>query len=218
MCGRYVLYTTDKLQSRYQAKIVGDFLAPSYNITPGTQSPAIIHFSSTKVIYPMKWGLIPSWSRDGSIGNRLINARSETILSKPAFKSSIYSKRCLIPANGYFEWGIYNHQKQPFYFHPSQDQIISLAGIYDIWDSPDGSPIFSYTIITAPAQPKFSPVHDRMPLIIPKIAENQWLDPKISPNLLQHLLVPPPVNLDFHPVSLQLNSPSADHPDLIAPL
>jgi putative SOS response-associated peptidase YedK len=157
MCGRYVLYTTDKLQSRYQAKIVGDFLAPSYNITPGTQSPAIIHFSSTKVIYPMKWGLIPSWSRDGSIGNRLINARSETILSKPAFKSSIYSKRCLIPANGYFEWGFTIIKNSHFISTLPKIRLFHWLDIYDIWDSPDGSPIFSYTIITAPAQPKFSP-------------------------------------------------------------
>lgn len=198
-------------------------LTPRYNIAP-TQSVLAIRQSGGlgKEAAFLHWGLIPSWADSPSIGNRMINARAETVHQKPAFRHSFRSQRCLVPADGYYEWQKQaDGKKQPYLFHLPGGEPFAFAGLWEHWQSrePDGPVIESCSLITTAANALASTVHDRMPVILDPRDYDAWLDPQAEPARLQQLLVP--FADDFlvaEPVSTYVNKPTNDDSKCVEPL
>ncbi|WP_373535901.1 SOS response-associated peptidase [Microcoleus sp.] len=218
MCGRFTLNTS--------AQIIGEFfklsevpdIKPRYNIAP-TQSIATVTVEPEQMqrqLQFMRWGLIPSWAKDMKIGSKMINARSETVAEKPAFRSAIKHRRCLIVADGFYEWLPQGKHKQPYYFQMSEGEPFAFAGLWENWESPEGEKIVSCTIITTAANETVQPVHDRMPVILPDSAWEEWLDPAVnSAQEVLPLLKPYAAAMKAKPVSAIVNSPSKDSPECI---
>jgi putative SOS response-associated peptidase YedK len=167
-----------------------------------------------------RWGLIPFWAKDEKIGYRTINARAETVDSKPAFRAAFRRRRCLIPASGFYEWQAGPQGKQPYCIHPKYRPLFALAGLYEHWRDGTGQEIDSCTILVTQANPLIQPVHDRMPVILRPENYAAWLDPHTQdPAILKPLLRPTPSDeIDLYPVSKRVNSPKNDDPQCIAPL
>ena len=221
MCGRFVLISPFTL-------IVEEFLihdgngdlAPRYNIAPGQDILAVLSEEGTRRLSRFRWGLIPSWADDPAIGNRMINARAETVAQKPSFRSAFDKRRCLIVADGFYEWRREGKRKFPVYVCMESQKPFGFAGLYETWHSPEGREIRSCTIITTEANDLLRPVHDRMPVIMPKEDEDAWLDPAFhDKGRLLALLRPYPAGkMKAHDVSPRVNTPTNDSPDNIRPL
>ena len=168
----------------------------------------------------LRWGLIPSWADDPSIGGRMINARAETAAVKPAFRSAFRARRCLIVADGFYEWRKVGTRKQPYYIHLRGHRPFALAGLWDRWEGPDAGPIESCTILTTEPNELIAPLHSRMPVILDGKDCGPWLDPRSrSVDDLQSLLRPySPHEMAAYPVGLRVNSPANDSPACIEPL
>jgi putative SOS response-associated peptidase YedK len=167
--------------------------APRYNIAPTDMVPIVRQDMKlpTRRLTLAKWGLVPSWAKEASIGPKLINARAESLTEKPAFRESFLTRRCLVPANGFYEWRKLTKGTQPFHIGMPDESIFGLAGLWERWRSPNGEWLKSCTIITVPATPQIKDIHDRMPLIIPEGSYELWLDPAFKdPAGLQELLRP----------------------------
>lgn len=216
MCGRYTLTKMRDLANRYDAYADNDFnLEPNYNVSPSFVMPVITK-NSPKRIQFIKWGLIPSWAKDPSIGNKLINARAESILEKPSFKNSFKNKRCLVPATGFYEWKKDENTKIPYYFKPKDDSIFSFAGLYDVWVDAEGKDILSYTIITTEPNEMMKPIHNRMPVILRIEDEDKWLDLNSKYLELIDLLKPSESEtLEKYQVSSEVNNPRNNSENLI---
>lgn len=219
MCGRYTLTVDPKtLQAEFNIP-VPENLAPRYNIAPTQPVPVIVAENGSPHFDAFRWGLIPSWAKDPRIGNKLINARAETIAEKPSFRAAFRRRRCLIPADGFFEWQKTPHGKQPVFIHLKNRRPLAFAGLWERWFSPDGSEILSCTIITTAPNDLLAEVHNRMPVILPPDARNLWLDDSQSPQNLLSLLKPYPApEMAFYPVSKLVNSPANDDPACVEPL
>ena len=222
MCGRSTLtIDPNHLQEAFPWATLPDDLPPRYNIAP-SQHVAVIPNTGDNVITMYKWGLIPSWSKDPSIGDRMINARSESLAEKPSFRNAFRRRRCLILADGFYEWkqnpGM--KSKQPIYIHLKNNRPFAFAGLWEVWNSPDGSEIRSCTIITTQPNKLLEPIHNRMPVILPPDAYQQWLLPgDQTAAQLNKLLVPyPPEEMVAYPVSKLVNSPQYDSFELIKPV
>lgn len=224
MCGRYS--QSQSAEAIAEAFQVTDLppIAPRYNIAP-TQPVATVLQTAEQPVRQLKflqWGLIPSWAKDPAIGSRLINARSETVTEKPAFRAAFKRRRCLILADGFYEWQRVEHQKQkqPFYFHLQDHQPFAFAGLWEHWQGPDGETVESCTILTTQANDLLLPIHDRMPVILPSETYDLWLDPSVpQPERLQPLLAPyPEVAMVAYPVSTLVNRPTHETPECIQPL
>jgi putative SOS response-associated peptidase YedK len=202
-------------------------LAPRYNIAPTQEVPII---RSSPFLEPAagppprelalaRWGLVPFWAKDTKIGNRMINARGETVASKPAFRAAFRKRRCLVPADGFFEWQATPSGKQPWYIHAAGGEPLAMAGLWELWDPPDGgAPLASCAIVTTSANAFMRELHDRMPVILDAHARDAWLDPSASPDRLQALLAPAPDNLlEAWPVTRRVNSPFNEDPSLVEP-
>ena len=216
MCGRYTLDKPGQLQSRFHTQNDLELAAPRYNVAPGSMMPVITHATAI-LAETMRWGLVPFWAKDPRIGYRLINARAETVMDKPSFKHSFHTKRCLVPATGFYEW---QHQngKQPYYFHAVKEPLFSFAGLFDEWRDAEGKSLKTFTILTTQANKLMNPIHNRMPVILTPDQESVWLSPVApTPDLLN--LLHPPANslLTKYPVSSKVNSPTNDAPALIKP-
>ena len=196
------------LANRYDAYSDNDFnLEPNYNVSPSFVMPVITKNSPKKIQF-MKWGLIPSWAKDPSIGNKLINARAESILEKPSFRNSFKNKRCLVPATGFYEWKKDENTKIPYYFKPKDDSIFSFAGLYDVWVDAEGKEILSYTIITTEPNELMRPIHNRMPVILRIEDEDKWLYLHSKYSELIDLLKPSEIEtLEKYQVSSEVNNP-----------
>lgn len=222
MCGRYALYgPSSRLRESFDAEVDGFELTPRFNAAPMQWLPVVRKRSGgERVIHALRWGLIPAWAKDGAIATRLINARGETVARKPAFRSALRRRRCIVPASGFFEWQARAGGKQPFYFHPASDDLLGLAGVWERWTHPtDGESIDTFTIITTEANDAMRPFHDRMPVILPAAGYGTWLDDRTSIAEAAALLVPAPENLlAFHPVSTAVGSVRNDVPGLIDPV
>ena len=222
MCGRFTL-TIDPahLQEAFPWAVIPDDLSPRFNIAP-SQPVAVIPNTGDNGLAMYKWGLIPSWSKDPSIGDRMINARAETLAEKPSFRNAYRRRRCLILADGFYEWkqnpGI--KSKQPIYIRLINDQPFAFAGLWELWNSPDGSEIHSCTIITTQPNSLIQSIHNRMPVILFPHAYQQWITPSDLPaNELNGLLIPYPADeMIAYPVSKMVNSPQFESPDLIKPV
>ncbi len=197
-------------------------LRPNYNTAPG-QEVAVVHpLPVGRVLSQMRWGLIPSWAKDPAVGYRMINARSETAAEKPSFRSAFRRRRCIIPADGFFEWQkTPGGTKQPYLISSRDQQIMALAGLWETWRDPESDEdVESVTILTTSANEFMAPVHDRMPVILVDTgAESRWLDPDSDPATLGDLLMQyPATRLQMHAVSTDVNSTRNNHADLVKPL
>ena len=220
MCGRFVLMTVGKdLAKRFGLEEEPD-LRPRYNIAP-TQMVVIIRLDRDtlqKRLVQVKWGLVPFWAKDTAIGNRLINARAETAAEKPAFRSAFKTRRCLVPADGFYEWQKRKgDQKQPYFVSNADGSPFAFAGLWESWTAPEGEIIESCTILTTDANDLTRPIHDRMPVILKSKDYNLWLDPEVKdPKLLKPLLQPyPSERMKAEPVSPKVNKARYDAPDCV---
>lgn len=178
MCGRFILLTDlSVIVESFDIHEVTYDYRPGNNISPGQQVMAIIHDHDENRLVGYRWGLIPSWANDPSIGNRMFNARAETVAEKPSFARAFQKRRCLIPADGFYEWQKRGKIKSPLRISLKSDQPFGFAGLYETWCSPDKKPVHSCTIITTESNELMRPIHDRMPVIVPKNKEALWLDP-----------------------------------------
>lgn len=221
MCGRFALHhAASAVAEHFGVEQVGFELAPRYNIAP-TQPVAAVRQRGVRRLDACKWGLVPSWAKDPRIGNRMINARAETLAEKPAFKNALKRRRCLIPASGFYEWRQEGKERFPIYIHAQDESLLALAGLWEEWQSPEGGdPLLSCTILTTGANAFMSAIHTRMPVILPPIARQQWLDPatqELEPllALLQPLAGD---ELAAHAVGRQVNTAAFDAPSCIQPV
>lgn len=221
MCGRYSLTLAFEdvisLFNIFIDELSADTFPPRYNVAPTNIMPVIINEEGQKRIKPMQWGLIPYWAKDKSISSKLINARLETLAEKPAFKGALARRRCLVPADGYYEWQKTSNKKNPYRIIVSDRKVFAFAGLWDEWRSPNGDPILSFTIITTAPAAAVSQIHDRMPLILPKELEDRWIGGAASDqdraDFLNHIA--PETELKAYPVSPLVNSPKNDFPACI---
>ena len=193
MCGRFILLTD--LSVIVETFRIGEVAAeyqPESNISPGRQISAVIRDEDVNKLVRFRWGLIPSWAKDPSIGNRMFNARAETLAEKPSFKQAFRKRRCLIVADGFYEWQKSGRTKQPFYFSLRSEEPFGFAGLYETWMGPDRQQVHSCTIITTEPNDLIRPIHDRMPVILPKDREADWIGGNPDPERLKSMLTPYP--------------------------
>lgn len=242
MCGRFTLTTTSKAVA--DAFAVGDVKAaslpewsPHYNIAP-TQTVLAVREAArdathaaareaadheapagSRELVEMRWGLIPSWAKDASIGSRLINARAETLVDKPSFRSAFRRRRCLVAADGFYEWQRRGGAKQPYWIHFCDRRVFAFAGLWERWRDPHGNDVESCTLITTAANTLMQPIHERMPVVLAPEHYDRWLDPtNQDPLALAPLLAPHPASaMEAVAVSTRVNSPRNDDPRCIEP-
>ena len=224
MCGRYTLTVSQQqLLEEFELNELEDF-QPRYNIAP-TQSVPIIRIvgeGGKRELATYKWGLIPHWAKDPTIGNRMINARAESVAEKPAFRNAMKRQRCLVPCSGFYEWKVLDPAakkpaKQPYYIRRRDDRVIAFAGLWDRWRSPQGEEIGSFTILTTEPNELMRELHNRMPVIIPREAYGVWLDNQLlDAEPLTFFLRPCPADeLVAYPVGIRVNNPKFDDPSCI---
>lgn len=220
MCGRYTLnHTTQQITTRFQVTEPLADAQPRYNIAP-SQPVLVVTENSPRALRAMQWGLIPSWAKDPAIGNKMINARAETLAEKPSFKTALVRRRCLIPADGFYEWQKMGAAKQPMRIHRKDDALFGFAGLWDVWRSPEGAQIQTCTIITVGPNELMAPIHNRMPAILRAEEEAIWLSPSTQnvPELLAMLKPYPEEELEAYAVSRAVNAPTVDDPICIQSL
>lgn len=223
MCGRYVIEDFQELSETLRQIPFQSFFdfQPNWNAAPTHQLPVIIDVDGGLQMHPMQWGLIPGWLKPGEKPKVApINARSETIAEKPMFRNLVRRRRCLVPANGFYEWKRTGGPKQPFYIHLTDQAIMLMAGLYDVREGEDGERQASYTIITGPPNQVMGSIHDRMPMIIHPDDVELWMDRDINDIApLEPLLVPlPDREIEMYPVSTAVNSVKNNRPELMEPV
>lgn len=217
MCGRFAFYSPREAVLAVFGVELAFEITPHYNVAPSQIVAAIRagdHGEPQGA--QLRWGLVPFWARDAAIGNRMINARAETLAGKPAFRTAWRRRRCLILANGFYEWRTTPSGKTPFFISRADEQPIGFAGLWDRWEK-GPAPLETCTIITTDANRILRDIHDRMPVVLPPEALRTWLDPGTPPARLAALLQPAPdALLTAREVSRAVNSPAHDGPELIA--
>lgn len=209
MCGRFALFDTDKLAERFEVE-VGVKLEPRYNVTPGAVRPVITGKEKPK-FQLMEWGLIPFWAKDNK-PKGLINARAETLAEKPSFRQAFRERRCLVPANGFYEWQKLKDFKQPYFIGTQNDGLMAMAGLYE--ENRENGKL-TFTIITKPAVPEIKKIHERMPVVLKPESEKAWLQQGFGEEELMGILMEP-VEMVFRPVPNLVNNPGNDGEELIA--
>ena len=221
MCGRYTMSIPAETLARHFGLDAVPDVAPRFNIAP-TQAAAVVRLSTARevpVLDFLRWGLVPAWAKDASGAGRLINARAETAADKPSFRSAFRHRRCLVPADGFYEWRTEGGAKQPYRITRPDGAPIAFAGLWERWGKGD-EPLETFTILTTAANAALQPLHDRMPVIVDPIDFALWLDPTATdPALVERLLVAPPDDaLTYYPVGRAVNSVGNDDPSLVAPV
>ncbi|BDI30991.1 DUF159 family protein [Capsulimonas corticalis] len=213
MCNRYTIgKSKSEIANQFDAMMIAEIDA-SYNVAP-TQQVAIVTQSEKRVLETAKWGLIPSWAKDPKIGAKMTNARAETVAEKPAFRSALARRRCLIPADGFYEWRAQlegeKGKKQPYYFHLIGGDLFAFAGLWEVWRDPAGDWLKSCSIITTTANEVVEPIHDRMPVILRPEDIDRWLSPEPyeTQDLLSMLTPYPAEAMEAYPVGTAVNSPA----------
>ncbi|MBI4789671.1 MAG: SOS response-associated peptidase [Chloroflexi bacterium] len=209
MCGRFILEADpDEIRKAFNLDQAPSPIQPSYNIAPTQSIATVVQRDGQYVLEMMRWGLIPVWAKEMSIGAKMINARAETIAEKPSFKRPLKKQRCLIVASGFYEWQKQGASKTPMFIRFKSSEPFGFAGLYDTWKSPDGESLTSCTIITTSANELMRSIHERMPVILPKKAHKLWLDPANQDlDELVALLQPYPADkLIAYPVAPLVNS------------
>lgn len=230
MCGRYATSRTPSALVDDFAADVGDLFhdeGADYNMAPTKQAPLVVGRTGDegfhRELVTGRWGLVPSWAKDPSIGNRLINARSETVADKPSFRSAFAKRRAIVPADGFYEWyqpesapGVKRPPKQPFFM--SRPEGLGLAGLYEFWKDPDGTWLLSYTILTTAAEGEDGRIHDRAPLLVGAEIAERWLAREPWPDATDHLVPATPGVLRTWPVSTAVNDVRHNGPELVEPI
>jgi putative SOS response-associated peptidase YedK len=219
MCGRYTLASpTERLAEEFGLDGTSVELAPNYNVAPTQGVAAVLEEGGQRRLEVLRWGLIPPWADDPGIGSRMINARSETAPGKPSFRRAFRERRCLIPADGFYEWQRTNGAKQPYYIHMEDGRPFAFAGLWESWSKGGEGEVRTCTILTTGANALVGEVHDRMPVILAHDAYDVWLDPASERDELTGLLAPYPEDeMEAYPVSRFVNSPSNNDPRCIEP-
>lgn len=230
MCGRFTLRAPASVIAEQFALFQAPPFAARFNIAPSQPAP-VIRVRPKESASPgtaaggrelvwLRWGLVPPWAKDPAVGARLINARAETAAEKPAFRTALRQRRCLIAADGFYEWQRLGRAKQPYFVHLRDDRPFALAGLWEAWEGPDHSILETCTLLTTGPNELMRPIHDRMPVILPPSAYSCWLDPTIhDPGQLQPLLVPyPGEQTEAYRVGATVNSPAHDTPRCIEPI
>jgi putative SOS response-associated peptidase YedK len=221
MCGRFTLTASiDQLINRFDIEqfLEQEDFQPSYNIAPSQSVVAVINNGRHNKMGYLRWGLIPPWAKDMSIGHKMINARSETLLEKPSFRTAYKKKRCLIIADSFYEWKrIDEKRKIPMRIKLKSEELFAMAGLWENWQSPEGKSIFSCTVITTNPNKLVEGIHDRMPVILRPEDESTWLDPSINDTrILEPLMTPLDEKLmEVYEVSPLVNSPKNNSIELI---
>ena len=251
MCGRYAssrrpedLAEEFEIDRATVTETVAEPLAPDYNVAPTKEVYAVMERPPSRdspeppqrQLRTLRWGLVPSWAKDPGIGNRMINARMETVAEKPAFKRAFAVRRCLLPADGYFEWYPTSQRtkagkprKQPFFIRPRDGGVLAMAGLYEIWRDPTRGPDdtddaerfrWTCTVLTTQAEDAVGHIHDRMPLMVERERWSAWLDPTLSgkDDLLALLVPAAPGQLEAYPVSTLVSNVRNNGPELLEPL
>ncbi len=223
MCGRYVLGAPEDLSERFQLRQLAIQLPHTWNAAPTNQLPVIVeNEEGEREAKLMQWGLIPAWAarQTGKKPLAPINARAETLNDKPMFRNLIKRRRCLVPANGFYEWKNLGDHKQPYYITVPNDPLFAFAGLYEQYTGDQGEPVETYTIITTEPNELMAKLHNRMPAILHPGDEAEWLDPDITdPAQVERLLVPYLANeMRAYPVSRRVGNTRNDGPDLIEPI
>ncbi len=203
MCGRFSLTSkAHRLREHFGLALEPDHLTPRYNIAP-SEPVLVIPNRTQRLLRPARWGLIPHWATDARIGQRLINVRNETLLTREGFRAALERRRCIIPADGFYEWQRDERgHRVPFYIRRRDGEPLAMAGLWDVWHPEEGEPVASCAIVTTDANELLAPIHDRMPVILAPESYETWLSPLAqSPEDLEPLLVPcPPEWLQAHRV------------------
>ncbi|NOR87348.1 MAG: SOS response-associated peptidase [Bacteroidales bacterium] len=215
MCGRYSFaHLSTEVEKRFKIQVDGNTYIATYNAAPTQKLAVITNFDADKLSF-FHWGLIPSWAQDERMASQMINARTETLEEKPSFQSAFKTKRCLIPADGFYEWKKNGNQKTPHFIRLKTKEIFSFAGLWEEWKSKEGELRRTFTIITTPANDLMKPIHDRMPAILPRNLEKEWLQ-NPDPRDLNKMLTPfESRKMEAFEVSSQVNKVINNHPGLI---
>jgi putative SOS response-associated peptidase YedK len=219
MCARFTQHhTAAQITERFKIARVAFSSAPRFNIAP-TQNVGVIMEQSGRVLAGCRWGLIPSWARDASLGFKLFNARAETLAEKPAFRHAFARRRCLIPADGFYEWTAEGKLRQPWHIRLKGNRLFALAGLWDEWHEPGGSLLRTCTIITVPPNPLTASIHERMPAILRPEDEAGWLDSSVKDAVeLAGWLQPyPSEEMEAFRVSRRVNSAAIDEAGCLEP-
>ncbi len=216
MCGRYILSAPpETIADHFDVREVPPF-APSWNIAPTRVVPVVRESpEGERECVLLRWGLIPFWSKDPSIGSRMINARAESCTDKPAYRAAFRKRRCLVPVSGFYEWKPEGRYKQPYLFRLADEPVFALGGLWEQWRSPEGDEVQTFTIVTTAASAAIQPYHERMPLVIAHRDYEEWLS---SPNPGELLKPFEGGTFEIFPVSRRVNSVENDEPALAAPL
>ncbi len=221
MCGRFTLTAAvPELEARFQIEVTTLPYEPSYNIAPSQQVLSVIHDGTQARAGYLRWGLVPSWAKDPAIGQRMINARVETVAEKPSFRQAFRRRRCLVLADGFFEWRRSGRTKTPMYIQLHGHQLFALAGLWDTWHDPQGVRLSTCTLLTTAANSLMAPIHHRMPVILTPEAEAIWLDRSVQDSalLLPRLRPYASEALEAFEVSREVNSPHHNTPACIEPV
>jgi putative SOS response-associated peptidase YedK len=221
MCGRFALIVDASVLADVFEVEVPQEIKPRFNIAPTQTAPIVRRGNQgNRELASARWGLVPSWSKDEKIGARMINARGETVAEKPSFRSAVKTRRCLVPASGFYEWVRTGETKQPHFIHFSDGRTFAFAGLWERWHKGDGDPLDTFTIITTTPNELMQELHDRMPVILPPDRYAEWVHPDpLHPNRLQELLAPCSVEgMEEYPVSTYVNRPTNDGAECIARL
>ena len=221
MCGRYVLHSsTHEIQARFGLSETIHVVEPRYNAAPTQQLPVIVQRGAERRMKWMRWGLVPSWAKAINPNVSTFNARAEGISEKPMYRGPIRRQRCLVPADGFYEWHAEGTKKQPYFIHRADDALFAFAGLYDRYRQPDGTDLWSYTIITTEPNAEIAPLHHRMAVILRPENEEEWLAPDITDPMQVARLLRPYLDgeLAVYPVSSRVNNARLDGPEMIAPI
>ena len=220
MCGRYASSRDARdLASAFEVEEPPEeVLPPSWNVAPTDPVYAVLQRGESRLLKVVRWGLVPSWAKDAKGAARLINARRETVTSKPAFRAAYARRRCLLPADGYYEWQVDGGRKQPWFLTARDGGPLAMAGLYEVWAPEGGDRLWTCTVITTDAADELGHIHDRTPLLVPREDWQRWLDPEVE-DPGEDLLVPAVGGqLDAWPVSPAVGNVRNDGPELVQPL
>lgn len=222
MCGRFTNSAKAEQVKKEFKVAAGDSILPKFNIAPSQKIDVVYTPDTERVFSQLKWGLVPHWAKDSEIGNRMINARAETLSEKPSFREAFKSRRCIIPASGFYEWQKKGAGgKQPYYFYLKEKEVFGFAGLWESWiDKTTGEELETCTIITTEANKVLERVHERMPVILKSESYDEWLNAEEKNTVkLQKLLAPYPAQeMGSHAVSRSVNVPDVDSAELIKPM
>ncbi len=220
MCGRFALFATSAQLAEHfgLTEAVAEALPQHYNVTPGQAVAVVRQHDDVRRLDLLKWGLVPFWAKEASIGQRLINARLDSLPEKPAFREAFTRRRCLIAASGFYEWAAaVQGRRRPFFIRGRDEPLLAFAGLWERWRAPDGRTLETCVIVTTDANATLAPIHDRMPVLVARADQAHWLDPRTSASEAAELAARAP-QVEAWPVSLAVNDPRNDDAALIGPL